>query len=56
MHLKAQQTHFQFRQFMELNAIKEHAMLFTSPLFIDSIYLPAVILFKPTLAFDSLVC
>lgn len=55
MHLKAQQTHFQFREFMDLVAVEEHAVLFTPPLFIDSIYAPAVVLFKPTLAFDSLV-
>lgn len=41
---------------MELVAVKEHGVLFTPPLFIDSIYVPAVILRKPALAFDSLVC
>lgn len=41
---------------MERVVVQEHALLFIPPLFIDSIYVPAVILFKPTLASDSLVC
>lgn len=41
---------------MELVPVKDHSVLFTPPLFIDSIYMPAVLLFKPTLAFDSLLC